>query len=246
MRVEITGLRFGYPRSDLQVLFGIDLDVASGSIHGLVGRSGCGKSTLLKLLNGIETPTAGSIRFHGEARYRHRTAMVFESPRLVPWWTVERNVGIGSEFTDMPRTLYRQVKDFYTSHVGLGGLGSRRPGSLSGGQQSRVGLGRALAHDADVLLMDEPLAHLDALARRRINLDLESLLSADRRTAIMATHSIEDAVLLCDQVSIMSNGPNPLIDTVEVSATRPRVARGMDQPGLRAAFTQVWDALEGS
>ncbi|MPZ88232.1 MAG: ATP-binding cassette domain-containing protein [Nitriliruptorales bacterium] len=243
MRVEIKGLGFAYPSTTSgAVLSNLDLEVDSGALHAIVGRSACGKSTLLKVIAGLEAPTSGTVEFRGVPRHRHRAAMVFETPRLVPWWTVERNVGIGSEFTDMPRTLYERVKDFYTSHVGLGGLGKRLPATLSGGQQSRVGLGRALAHDADVLLMDEPLAHLDALARRRIHIELEAILRVDPRTTIFSTHDIEEAVLLADHVSVMRSRPGPIIETIEI-ASRPRVEAGTADPAVRAALARVWDAL---
>jgi NitT/TauT family transport system ATP-binding protein len=247
MRVDIVGLGFRYPTpSGGEALRDVDLRVESGSIHAIVGRSGCGKSTLLNLIAGLAAPTSGSVAFAGTSRHRHRVAMVFETPRLVPWWTVERNVGIGAEFTDMPRGLYDRVKDFYTSHVGVAALRERFAGTLSGGQQSRVAFGRALAHDADVLLMDEPLANLDALARHRLHVELEAILAADPRTAILSTCDIEEAVLLADRVSVLPSRPGPIVETIEVSAGRPRVEAGTTDPGVRAAVARVWDALEGA
>lgn len=246
MRVEVTGVGFSYLPDGDEVLRDLDIDVPSGTIHAIVGRSGCGKTTLLRIIAGALTPTAGGVRFSGDRRYLHPTAMVFERPRLIPWWTVERNVGIGTEFTGMPRPMHERIRDFFVSHVGLGGLGDRFPSTLSGGQASRAGLGRALAHDADVLLMDEPLAHLDAPARRRIQVELEAILAIDRRTAILCTHDIEEAVLLGDAVSVLAAGPGPVVDTVNVDAGRPRVTAGTQLPGVRAAVAQVWDALERS
>lgn len=245
MRVETRDLGFGYlsATGSQIVLRGLDLDVESGSIHAIVGVSGCGKSTLLRLIGGLEQPATGTIRFFGTRNYRHRTSMVFQEPRLLPWWTVERNLGIGTEFTDLPRGGFRLLKDFYLSHVGLGGLQDRLPNTLSGGQQSRVGLGRALAHDADVLLMDEPFAHLDAIARREIHLELESMLETDPRTALLVTHDIEEAVMLADRVSVMGREPGPLIETIEVDAGRPRLNVGTTHPGIRSALARVWDAL---
>lgn len=244
--MQVTVRRLGFAYAGQEVLRGLDLDVESGSVHAVVGRSGCGKTTLLNIIAGLERPTLGTVEFSGQARQQRRTAMVFETPRLVPWWTVERNIGIGSEFTDVPTSLYERIKDFYTSHVGLGGLGKRMPDTLSGGQKSRAGLGRALAHDADVLLMDEPLAHLDAIARRRIHMELEAILDADPRTVILSTHDIEEAVLLADRVSVLPTMPGPVVETIEVSAPRPRVRTGTAEPGVRAALAQVWDALEAA
>src|ERR671918_509419 len=231
MRIDIIGLGFRYPPPfGGEVLRDLDLRIESGSTHALVGRSGCGKTTLLRLIEGRAEPTTGRIAFAGTPRHRHRTAMVFETPRLVPWWTVDRNVGIGVEFTDIPRSLYERLKDFYTSFVGVSDLRERFAATLSGGQQSRVAFGRALAHDADVLLMDEPLANLDVLARRRLHIELEAILSADPRTTVLATCDIEEAVLLADLVSVLPSRPGPIVDTVEVDARRPRVAAGGGPP----------------
>jgi NitT/TauT family transport system ATP-binding protein len=248
MDVEIRGVGFAYSSTSgfTEVLRDLDVTVASGSFHALVGPSGCGKSTLLKLVAGLEEPAAGTIRVTGTQRHEHPTALVFQTPRLLPWWNVERNVGIGLEFSGKPRALYERVKDFYTAHVGLGGLGKRHPGTLSLGQQSRAGIGRALAHDADVMLLDEPFAHLDAIARRNIQTDLERLWDLDPRTTLMVTHDIQEAVMLADRVSVMSAGPGPLIETIEVDAGRPRFSRTLDHPGVRAAVRRVWEALERS
>ncbi|MPZ53894.1 MAG: ATP-binding cassette domain-containing protein, partial [Acidimicrobiia bacterium] len=225
VKVEVRGLEFGYLAKNAShlVLSDLDLDVESGSVHAVVGISGCGKSTLLRLIGGLEQPSAGIIRFIGTPRYRHRTSMVFQEPRLLPWWTAERNVGIGTEFTEMPRGRFQLLKDFYLSHVGLGGMKDRLPNTLSGGQQSRVGLGRALAHDADVLLMDEPFAHLDAMSRREMHKRLESVFEGDPRTTLLVTHDVEEAVILADRVSVMRSEPGPLVETIEVDAERPRL-----------------------
>jgi NitT/TauT family transport system ATP-binding protein len=245
MRVDIVGLGFRYPPpSGGEVLRGVDLRIESGSTHAIVGRSGCGKTTLLHVIAGLAAPTSGSVAFAGDARHRHRAAMVFETPRLVPWWTVERNVGIGVEFTDMPRGLYDRVKDFYTSYVGAAALRERLAATLSAGQQSRVAFGRALAHDADVLLLDEPLAGLDAHTRRRLHVELEAILAADPRTAILCTCDIEEAVLLADRVSVLPSRPGPIVETVKVAAGRPRLEAGTTAPGVRAAVARVWESLE--
>lgn len=248
MDVRIRGLGFSYTSASgiTDVLRGLDVTVRSGSFHALVGPSGCGKSTLLKVVAGLEEPATGSVDLVGPQRHEHPTALVFQTPRLLPWWNIERNVGIGLEFAGKPQGLYERVKDFYTAHVGLGGLGKRHPDTLSLGQQSRAGIGRALAHDADVMLLDEPFAHLDAIARRNIQMDLERLWELDPRTTLMVTHDIEEAVMLADRVSVMSAGPGPLVDTVEVDCERPRFRQNLDHPGIRSALHRVWEALERS
>jgi ABC-type nitrate/sulfonate/bicarbonate transport system ATPase subunit len=249
MRVVVDNLAFGYSTSDhevREVLADLDLDVADGSFHALVGRNGCGKSTLLRLVAGLEQPARGSIVFEGTPRYDHATAMVFQTPRLLPWWTVERNVGTGIEFSGKAKMLGERIRDFYTSHVGLAGLGRRMPNQLSMGEQSRVGLGRALAHEADVLLLDEPFAQLDAISRRKVREDLERIWMIDGRTTILVTHDIEEAVVLGDRVTVMRGRPGPAVTTIEVDAPRPRHALGLLNPGMVSAISRVWEALEMS
>jgi ABC-type nitrate/sulfonate/bicarbonate transport system ATPase subunit len=247
VQIDIVDLEFSYPGADgavNRVVSGFDLGITSGSFHAIVGPSGCGKTTILRLIAGLERPQRGRIDMTGSPRRTHPTAMVFESPRLLPWWNVERNVGIGLEFSNRPRDLIERVREFYTVHVGLGGLGKRRPDQLSMGQASRAGLGRAVAHEADVLLLDEPLAHLDAIARRNIQRDLEQLWMADGRTTVLVTHDVEEAVLLSDRVTVIRSGDDPIVDTIEVDAPRPRAGLDQADPGLRAATVKVWEALE--
>ena len=153
MRVDIDHVRFAYPGSR-PALDDVKLTVESSSIHAVVGPNGCGKSTLLRLIAGMESPTAGEVRITGERRHTNETAIVFQDPRLLGWWNVGRNIGIGPEFGDVEPSMYERLRDFFASHVGLGHLVDRLPGTLSRGQQSRAGLGRALAHDADVVLLD--------------------------------------------------------------------------------------------
>lgn len=247
VRVDIVDLSFSYPARQgepLQLFERLTLSIVGGSFHSLIGPSGCGKTTLLRLIAGLETPRSGEVQLSGAPRRTHPTAMVFDSPRLLPWWNVERNVGLGLEFGRRSKEILERVRSFYTAHVGLAGLGNRMPDQLSMGQASRVGLGRALAHEADVLLLDEPLAHLDAIARSAIQADLERLWMADGRTTVLVTHDVEEAVRLSDRVTVIRRGPNPLVDTIEVDSGRPRADLPHDDPGLRSAASRVWEALE--
>lgn len=246
--IRIRDLGFGYlsTGSDIAVLANLDLDIRKGSVHAIVGPNGCGKSTLLRIIAGLEKTTVGSLEFLGAKDHENRTALVFQNPRLLPWWNVERNIAIGSEFSDKPRDLYRKVRDFNTRRVGLDSVGDRPPYELSLGQQTIAGLGRGLAHDAEILLLDEPFAHLDAMTRRRFYEEFETHWQVDPRTIVLVTHDVDEAVNLADRVSVMGRGPGPLIDTIEVDADRPRVGISPAHPGIRAATTWVWDALERS
>ncbi|HEX5696795.1 MAG TPA: ABC transporter ATP-binding protein [Acidimicrobiia bacterium] len=248
MRVRIRRLGFGYGSAATgpPVLSGLDLEIASGSVHAIVGPNGCGKSTLLRVVAGLEKPTVGSVEFVGPQRHENKTALVFQDPRLLPWWTVERNVAISAEFSEKPDEMYKKIRDFHTSRMGLGRVRAQKPDTLSLGQQTMAGLGRGIAHDAEVLLLDEPFAHLDALNRRKLQEEFETHWQMDPRTIVLVTHDVDEAVMLADRVSVMRQGPGPLIGTIEVDAERPRVGISPAHPGLRSATARVWEALETS
>jgi NitT/TauT family transport system ATP-binding protein len=242
VRVELQGVGFSYPSSG-PVLDGLDLTVADGACHSVIGPSGCGKTTLLRLIGGLERPSSGTVEFSGVRTRANLTAMVFQTPRLLPWWDIGRNVAIGQEFAGTPEGVYDRVKSLYTSLVGLGRFIGRLPHTLSRGQQSRAGLGRALAHDADVLLMDEPFAHLDYPSRRRVMAELESIWMATPRTAVFVTHDVEEAVLLGDRVTVMTRS-GAILDTVEVDVPRPRFSLDPTDTRVRAAIGRLWQLLE--
>ncbi|HYJ23942.1 MAG TPA: ABC transporter ATP-binding protein [Acidimicrobiia bacterium] len=247
MNIRITNLGFAYGgETPTRVLSGLDLEVKSGSVHAVIGPNGCGKSTLLRIVAGLEKPSTGSVEFVGPQRHEKKTALVFQDPRLLPWWTVERNVAISAEFSEKPEDVYHKIRDFHTRRMGLGRVRAQRPDTLSLGQQTMAGLGRGIAHDAEVLLLDEPFTHLDALNRRKLHEEFETHWQLDPRTILLVTHDVDEAVTLADRVSVMRGGPGPLIDTIEVDAQRPRVGISPIHPGLRAATTWVWDALERS
>jgi ABC-type nitrate/sulfonate/bicarbonate transport system ATPase subunit len=245
MDVRITDLGFGYP-DGARVLSRFDLVVTTGTVHAVVGPNGCGKSTLLRIVAGLEKPTVGRVEFIGSQRHEQQTALVFQDPRLLPWWTVERNIAISAEFSEKPPEIYERIRDFHTKRMGLGRLRNQRPDTLSLGQQTMAGLGRGIAHDAEVLLLDEPFAHLDALNRRRLHEEFETHWQLEPRTIILVTHDVEEAITLADRVSVMRRDPGPLVETIVVDAERPRVGISPAHPGIRSATSRVWEALERS
>lgn len=247
MKVQIRSLDFGYATStgDEWIFRNFDLDVKSRSMHSIVGPSGCGKSTLLRLLAGLEKPVRGSIDLVGTPLAAQRFALVFQDPTLLPWWDVGRNVGLGVEFDKERAGLYDKIRSFNVDRVGLRDLMRRRPGTLSRGQQTRASIGRAMAFDADVTLLDEPFVHLDAMTKRRMWREFESHWQLEARTYMLVTHDIEEAVLLSDRITVLSSSsPTTVVDTVEVGLARPRSVESMADPAFRSAVIRVWDALE--
>ena len=247
MQVELDKVSFGRTGRDgqpVEVFDDLDLTIRSGSVHSVVGPTGVGKTTLLRLIAGLDQPRTGSIKFTGEQRHPHRTAMVFQDPTLIPWWTTGRNIGTGIEFDPKHRSLYRKIRAFSADRVGLGRVLDRLPGTLSQGMQTRAGLARAFAFDAEVMLLDEPFVHLDALTKRRLWEELETSWQLDPRTYVLVTHDIEEAVLLSDRVSVLAGSPARISETVEVGIPRPRSTEALTSPGFRSAIADVWDALE--
>jgi ABC-type nitrate/sulfonate/bicarbonate transport system ATPase subunit len=245
LNVRITELGFAYPSGE-RVLPRLDLEVRSGEVHAVVGPNGCGKSTLLRIVAGLEQPTSGRVEFVGEQRHEKQTAFVFQDPRLLPWWTVERNIALSAEFSEKPPEIYERIRDFHTKRMGLARFRTQRPDTLSLGQQTMAGLGRGIAHDAEVLLLDEPFAHLDALNRRQLHEEFETHWQLDPRTILLVTHDVDEAITLSDRVSVMRRDPGPLVETIVVDAERPRVGISPAHPGIRSATARVWEALERS
>ncbi|MGI9597237.1 MAG: ABC transporter ATP-binding protein [Acidimicrobiales bacterium] len=247
MNVELRSVDFGYAArtGSTSVLRDFDLTVESRSLHSIVGPSGCGKSTLLRLIAGVDRPIGGTIDFVGTPEAANRCALVFQDPTLLPWWNVGRNVGLGVEFDRRRRALYGRIRAFSLDRVGLRQLANRRPNTLSRGQQTRASIGRAMAYDADVTLLDEPFIHLDMMSKRHMWHEFETHWQLQARTYLLVTHDIEEAVLLSDRITVLSgSSPTSVIETIEVGLDRPRSPTRMAEPAFRSAVSRVWDALD--
>ena len=197
------------------------LEVAEGEMVVLMGLSGSGKSTLLRAVNGLNRVTRGEVRVHDgsamvgvsrasparlRALRRERIAMVFQAFRLLPWRTVAENVGLGLELAGLPRTERRARVAAQLELVGLSQWADRRVAELSGGMQQRVGLARAFATEAPILLMDEPFSALDPLIRTRLQDELLELQQRLRRTIVFVSHDLDEAFKLGNRIAIMEGG----------------------------------------
>ena len=212
--VHISGLTKAF--GDHPVLSGIDLDLRPGEFVAIVGRSGCGKSTLLRLLAGLDTPDAGTLRLDGGAAvgFAGRTRIMFQDSRLLPWKRVIDNVGLGQ------RGGWRPMAHEALRQVGLERRAGDWPAVLSGGQRQRVALARALVSHPGLLLLDEPLGALDALTRIEMQSLVEAVWQRQGFTAVLVTHDVAEAVTLADRVILVEEGRITL--DVPVDLPRPR------------------------
>jgi len=210
---------------DFVVLHDISLKVDEGKFVSIVGPSGCGKSTLLNVIAGIESYNGGSVAVHpkaGRAGIEPRVAYVFQSPRLLNWLTVENNIHFVLEAQKVPRARWRELVAKNLEMVGLSGQERNYPLNLSGGMQQRVAIARALAIEPDILLMDEPFSHLDAITARKMRLDLMDILQRAKPTILFVTHDLTEAVFLSDSIYMMSTKPARIFKRVSIDLPRPR------------------------
>jgi NitT/TauT family transport system ATP-binding protein len=211
----------------VEAIAGIDLVIDDGDFVCIVGPSGCGKSSLLRLVAGLDTVTSGRLTLAG-APVRgpsREVGMVFQNATLLPWMTVLENVGLPLRLVSADPdkagdddSLVRELLGV----VGLGGFSDKYPYELSGGMQQRAAICRALVRDPKVLLMDEPFGALDALTRERMNVELQRIWQASRKTVLLITHSIAEAVFLGDRVVVMSPRPGRILQDFPVELERPR------------------------
>jgi NitT/TauT family transport system ATP-binding protein len=217
-------LFFPSPAGPFCVLDNISLKVEAGEFLCIVGPSGCGKTSLLRVLGGLIRPSAGSVLVSGEplTAPRRDIGFVFQRANLMPWRTVLRNVTLPLEIEGLKHADADPRAEQLLDLVGLAGFESSYPKDLSGGMQQRVILARALIHDPVALLMDEPFGSLDALTRERMNLELLRIWTTQRKTIVLVTHSIQEAVFLADRVVVMNSQPGRIVQQFPVSLPRPR------------------------
>jgi NitT/TauT family transport system ATP-binding protein len=225
--VRIAGLEKIYRSkdgSDIRALADINLDIQSAELISIVGPSGCGKTTLLKILAGILDRSAGEVLMQGRPLRGPSRAIgvVFQTPVLLPWRTVLGNVMVPVEVQRRDRAEFETRARQLIATVGLSGFETKYPHELSGGMQQRVGICRALVHDPSFLLMDEPFGALDAMTREALNEELLRIWSASRKTILLVTHSIAEAVYLADRVVVMTPRPGRIVDIIFIDLPRPR------------------------
>jgi NitT/TauT family transport system ATP-binding protein len=225
---------FGHTDDAVVALDRVSLHVHRGEFLCLVGASGCGKSTLLNLVAGIDHPTVGEITVGGTP------ALMFQDAALFPWLTVAENVALPLRLRGVKRKERRARAEELLDLVHLADQGDRRPHELSGGMRQRVALGRSLAQDADILLMDEPFGALDAMTRDLLHDELERIWSATGVTVLFVTHNVREAARLGDRIVLLTSRPGTVAETFAVNNPRPR---RIDSPEVSGLAAQVTDRL---
>jgi NitT/TauT family transport system ATP-binding protein len=231
----------------VEALRNIDLSFSAGKLTTLLGPSGCGKTTLLKIIAGLIQPSAGEVWVKGKkiSGPGPERTFVFQDFALLPWATVLRNAAFGLELRGLPKEEREETARKYIAEIGLSAFESSYPHQLSGGMKQRVGLARALAVNADIVLMDEPFSSVDEQTRRKFQEDLLDLLNVEKKTVIFVTHSIEEAIYLSEQVVLLSPRPGSVSRIV-----RPNIERNKGPDEIRRdknyldAVDEIWQILK--
>jgi NitT/TauT family transport system ATP-binding protein len=224
--VTISGLvvSFSTPgAAPLQVIDNLDFQIERSQFVSILGPSGCGKTTLLRIIAGLIKPSSGQITFGNEhISSAPPIGLVFQQANLMPWRNVHANISLPLEIGGLPKAeINTRVADLIRL-VGLKGFEDTYPRDLSGGMQQRVSIARALIRDPDLLLLDEPFGSLDALTRERMGDELLTIWQASRKTVIMVTHSISEAVYLSDRVIVLTPRPARISRDIRIPLPRPR------------------------
>ncbi|MEM9250440.1 MAG: ABC transporter ATP-binding protein [Pseudomonadota bacterium] len=247
--ISASGLDLTFQTSDgpVQALRDVGLEIESGDFVSFIGPSGCGKTTFLRVVAGLEQPTGGEITVNGmspdEARRARAYGYVFQAAGLYPWRTIAANIKLPLEIMGYSKAEQAERADRVLKLVELEGFGKKFPWQLSGGMQQRASIARALAFDAEILLMDEPFGALDEIVRDRLNEELLSLWASTGKTVGFVTHSIPEAVYLSTKIVVMSPRPGRITDVIESDLPRERPLEIRDTPEFLALAHRVREGL---
>ena len=219
--IEAKALNLVFQTGDgpVQALKDVNLTVSKGDFVSFIGPSGCGKTTFLRCVAALEHPTGGTLTVNGmtpdEARRKRAYGYVFQAAGLYPWRTIAKNISLPLEIMGFSADEQASRVERVLELVELKGFGNKYPWQLSGGMQQRASIARALAFDADILLMDEPFGALDEIVRDRLNEELLKLWKATGKTIGFVTHSIPEAVYLSTKIVVMSPRPGRITDVID-------------------------------
>jgi NitT/TauT family transport system ATP-binding protein len=241
------GLTFATNDGPVVALTDVNLTIAKGEFVSFIGPSGCGKTTFLRVIADLEQPTSGTITVNGmtpaEARKSRAYGYVFQAPALYPWRTIEKNVALPLEIMGFSPTEKRDRIARTLDLVNLTGFEKKYPWQLSGGMQQRASIARALAFDADLLLMDEPFGALDEIVRDHLNSELLKLWARTQKTIAFVTHSIPEAVYLSTKIVVMSPRPGRVTDIITSTLPAERPLEIRETPEFLAIAHRVREGL---
>jgi len=231
--IGLAGVEKWYATRDgtVHALAATDLSIAQHEFVVLLGPSGCGKTTLLRMIGGLLAPSRGRLQVMQRDLWKNETrqadavsdlGIVFQDANLFPWLTIEENVALPLELKGVAKKERLARARALTTLVGISGFEARWPFELSGGMRQRAAIARALSRDPGILLMDEPFGALDAMTRDTLNIELQTLWMQTRKTIVLVTHSINEAVFLADRIVLLSPRPGRIDTVVDVSFARPR------------------------
>jgi NitT/TauT family transport system ATP-binding protein len=247
IRAAGVGLTFATADGPVTALTGVNLSIDKGEFVSFIGPSGCGKTTFLRCVAALETPTEGSLTVNGmtpdAARKARAYGYVFQAAGLYPWRTIARNISLPLEVMGFSKDEQAERVARVLKLVELEGFGAKFPWQLSGGMQQRASIARALAFDADILLMDEPFGALDEIVRDRLNEELLKLWAATGKTTLFVTHSIPEAVYLSTRIVVMSPRPGRITDVIESTLPRERPLDIRDSPEFIRIAHRVREGL---
>jgi NitT/TauT family transport system ATP-binding protein len=225
----------------------VTMDIHEGDMVSLVGPSGCGKSTLLKVLAGLHGHDGGTLQIGGPAGAAfdpgRDVGMVFQQPLLLKWRNILENVLLPADILGLPRKAAVERAHGLLDMVGLTGFADKHPYELSGGMQQRASIARALIHDPKLVLMDEPFGALDALTREKMNLEMLRIWEQSRKTFVVVTHSIQEAVFLGSHCAVLTAGPARMADFFAIDLPEPRKLNIKTSPAFGAYVARIYELL---
>ena len=207
------------------------MELSKGEFVSVLGPSGCGKSTLIRMLCDITKPTSGTIEIDGVAIDPHKKipvetlkkiGFIFQQPNLLPWCTLRENIELPLKIFKLKGKEWEERVDYLIAMTGLTEYANAYPVEISGGMTQRAGVARAMVHDPEILLMDEPFGALDEFLREQLDMELLSIWEKTGKTIIFITHSVDEAILVSSRIYVMATQPGRLIETVEIDLPRPR------------------------
>lgn len=234
-KIQVNNLTFAYPTKtgSLTALKDLSFEINKGEFVCIIGPSGCGKTTLLNCLAGLLKISQGEIKIHGQ------TAVVFQDPLLLPWRSVLKNITYGLEIQKVnPEEISKRTKKIL-SVLNLSNFSNFYPHQLSGGMKQRVNLGRALICNPDILLLDEPLAHLDSQTREQLQQEILKIFEKEQKTFIFVTHLVEEAIFLADKLIILGKRPGKIKKILKINLGRPRQVNLKHSPKFLAIKESV-------